>query len=63
MLSEARITQFQILYKKHFGIEINREEALEKGMALSRLVQLTYKPITQEEYEWAQKHQKERKKG
>jgi len=51
MLSDERITKFQMLYKKHFGKEISKEEALEKGISLIRLVDLTYKPMTKAEYE------------
>lgn len=51
MLSEKEIRCFQIIYKQKFGKEIGREEALEKGLALIRLIELTYKAITKEEYE------------
>lgn len=55
MLSDAQITKFQVLWKEHFGKEISREEALEKGIKLMRLVQIVYKPITQEELEAVQR--------
>ena len=44
-----------MLYKEHFGKEISRKEALEKGIKLMRLVQIVYKPITQEEYDAVQR--------
>ena len=59
MLSDEQITKFQTLYKKRFGKEISREEAYEKGVKLTRLVQLIYKPMTVEEYEMLQKRRKE----
>ncbi len=58
MLSDEQITSFQALYKSHFGKEISREEAYEEGVALVRLVELTYKPMTKEEYRQLQKHQR-----
>ena len=51
MLSDEQIKKFQELWLKRFGKEISREEAYEKGVKLMRLVELTYKPMTQEEYE------------
>ena len=59
MLSDAQIIKFQMLYKEQFGKEISREEALEKGIKLMRLVQIVYKPITQEEYDAVQKDRRE----
>ena len=59
MLHEAKIIKFQELYKKHFGMDISRKEALEKGTVLLRLVQLTYKPITKTEYQRLQEHYRE----
>ena len=59
MLSDEQIIKFQALYKKHFGKEISREEAYEKGAKLIRLVELTYKPMTQEEYQRLQERRKE----
>ncbi len=50
MLSDERIKKFQVLYKKHFGKDISNEEALEKGISLIRLVELTWKPMTKEEH-------------
>lgn len=55
MLSDEQIIKFQALYKNRFGREINREEAYEKGAKLIRLMQLIYRPITEEEYNQLQK--------
>jgi hypothetical protein len=59
MLSDEQIKKFQELWLKRFGKEISREEAYEKGAKLMRLVELTYKPMTQGEYELLQKRRKE----
>lgn len=50
MLSEEQIKQFQALYQKNFRKEISREEAFEQGTKLLRLVELIYRPMTEEEY-------------
>jgi urease accessory protein UreF len=59
MLSDERITKYQELYKKRFGKEISREHALEQGTKLVRLMQLIYKPMTEDEYQLLQKRRKE----
>lgn len=47
VLSDKNISDFQELYRKHFGKEIGKQEAYEKGIKLVRLMALVYKPITQ----------------
>jgi len=59
MLSDEQIRKFQMLYKKHFGKEISQEEAYEKGANLIRLVELIYKPMTEDEYKQLQKRRKD----
>jgi hypothetical protein len=59
MLSDEQIKKFQELWLKRFGKKISREEAYEKGAKLMRLVELTYKPMTQDEYELLQKRRGE----
>ena len=54
MLSNEMITQYQELVKKRFNREISREEALENGTKLLRLVELIYKPMTEAEYQQLQ---------
>ena len=49
VLSDTDIAKFQELYKKHFGINISREEALDQGMKLLRLVSIVYKPLVEKE--------------
>ena len=59
MLSDEQIKQFQILYKNRFGKEISREGTYEKGVKLLRLVDLIYKPMTEDEYKQLQKRRKD----
>jgi hypothetical protein len=58
-LLDADITKFQELYKSEFGKEISREEAYEKGMKLLRLMSIVYKPMTENDFEFIQKHRQE----
>ena len=56
VLSDEDILKFQALYKSELGMEINREDAYEKGIKLLRLMSIAYKPMTEKEYEFIQKH-------
>lgn len=53
-LSDEDIASFQALYKKRFGKDIDKREALEQGTKLIRLLQLIYKPMTQAEFDLVQ---------
>lgn len=44
-LADTDIAEFQMLYKKHFGIEISKAEALEKGLRLIRLTEIVSKAV------------------
>lgn len=59
MLSDEQIAKFQTLYLNHFGKEISREEAYEKGAKLIRLIELIYKPMTEEEYQQLEERRQE----
>jgi len=59
MISKEHLERFKVLYKNRFGVEISDQEALEKGTSLIRLMELIYKPMTQEEYDLVQKRRKE----
>jgi hypothetical protein len=39
-LTDENISGFQMLYKKHFGVELTKAQALEKGLRLIRLVEI-----------------------
>jgi len=43
MLSEKDINKFQEIYKKEFGKEISKEEALEQGTRLITLMKIILK--------------------
>lgn len=58
-LSDKKIEEFQQLYLKHFGQKISREEANERGNNLIRLIELVYKPMTEDMYQELQKYQRE----
>lgn len=59
MLQNKDIRSFMELYKQHFGKEISREEAFEKATSLFRMVELVYKPMTEQEYKNLQKRRQE----
>lgn len=42
-LADEHIKEFQVLYKKHYGVEISTAEALEKGIRLIRLMEIVLK--------------------
>lgn len=58
MLTDKQITKFQEIYKNHFGEEISREDALEGGIKLVRLMKIVYTPITEKEYQDLQKRRR-----
>ena len=58
-LDNEQIAKFQTLYKSRFGKEISREEAYEKGIKLMRLVEITYKPMTEAEYQQLQERRRQ----
>lgn len=46
MLTDEQITKYQALYRSRFGCDISRDEALEKGVKLVRLLKIIYQPMT-----------------
>lgn len=59
MLSEEQVRKYQIIYKKCFGKEIDQAEAYAQGIALVRLVELIYKPMSETEYKQLQERRKQ----
>jgi len=59
MLTDAQIQKYQTLYKARYGREISREQAYEQGVKLIRLVELTYKPMTEAEYQQVQERRQQ----
>jgi hypothetical protein len=41
--SDAELEEFRMLWKKHYGTEISKEAALEKGLRLVRLMEVAAK--------------------
>ena len=48
-LTDDNLLEFQTLYKKHFGTEITKEQALEKGLRLIRLVEAVSRVVADEQ--------------
>lgn len=42
-LEDEHIAEFQMLYRKHFGKDIGKDEALEKGLRLVHLMETVLK--------------------
>lgn len=49
VLADEHIAQFQALWKKHYGTEITKEQALEKGLRLIRLLEAISRVIAYEQ--------------
>lgn len=45
MLSDKAIIEFQLIYKKEYGITLSKEEAMKKALKLLTLIKAIYKPI------------------
>jgi hypothetical protein len=59
MISKERLEEFKKIYKKKFGKDISDQDALEQATKLMRLMEIIYKPMTQEQYDQLQKRRKE----
>jgi hypothetical protein len=49
-LTEADIKKYQELVKEHTGQELDYDTAAQFAQSLIRLVQMTYKPMTKEQF-------------
>ena len=58
MLSPDHIKKFQAIYSARFGREISTAEAEDKGGRLMRIIELTYKPMTEDEYKQLQERRR-----
>lgn len=54
-LADEHIMEFQMLYRKHFGKDISKNEALGKGLRLVRLIEVVSRALAKEQ---AEKHYK-----
>jgi hypothetical protein len=61
MISEKALKEFKAIYKEKFDIDLSDRDALESATKLLRLVDIIYKPMTNEEYERVQKRREETK--
>ena len=48
-LTDEHIVEFQMLYRKHFGKEISKEDALAKGIRLIRLVEIVSRAVASDQ--------------
>jgi hypothetical protein len=48
-IADEHIAAFQKLYQEHFGIELTKAQALEKGLRLIRLVEIVSRAISNEQ--------------
>jgi hypothetical protein len=44
VIADEHIVEFQALYKQHFGVDLTKAQALEKGLRLIRLIEAVYRP-------------------
>ncbi len=42
-ISDEQIIKFQVLFRKHFGVDINKSDALKRGKEIVRLVEIVLK--------------------
>lgn len=59
MISKEMLEKFKTIYQKRFGEDLSDQDALEKATKFLRLVELIYKPMTQEKYDILQKRREE----
>ena len=48
-LTDEHIAEFQALWRKNFGTELTKEQALEKGLRLIRLVEVVSRAVADEQ--------------
>ena len=63
MISKKQLEKFKDIYKRNFDKNISDQEALKQATKLLRLVEIIYKPMTQEEYDKIQGHRKKDKES
>jgi len=61
MLTENQTTQFQEIYRKHFGKNVSKEEAQDKGIKLVNLMRVVYSPLSKEKFEELKRIEKNKK--
>lgn len=58
-LTDEDIEEFQDIYERKFGTRIEKAEAQAKATSLIRLMQIVYRPLTDEEERIAQTARKQ----
>lgn len=61
-LNNEQIEKYQVLYYERFGVKLSRAEVCEKAESLVRVVEMTYKPMTEKEFKMVEKRRKELEK-
>jgi hypothetical protein len=51
IFTEAQLTKFKALYKKHFDEELSQEDAYDKAQKLVLMMSIVYKPMTVTRYQ------------
>ncbi len=49
VIADEHIAEFQKLYKEHFGVELTKAQALEKGLRLIRLMEVVSRATAYEQ--------------
>lgn len=49
VIADEHIAAFQKLYQEHFGVELTKTQALEKGLRLIRLVETISRGVVDEQ--------------
>lgn len=52
VIADEHIAEFQKLYKEHFGIELTKAQALEKGLRLIRLIEVVSRAVAYEQNQY-----------
>lgn len=55
-LTDEHIAEFQMLWRKNFAHDITKEQALEKGLRLIRLVEVVSHAVAKEKSDSMQNH-------
>ena len=48
LVADEHIAEFQRLYKEHFGVELTKAQALEKGLRLIRLIEVVSRALARD---------------
>ena len=60
-VSPKALKEYKEIYRKQFGKDISDADALEQATKLLRLMEVVYKPMTQEDFDILEKRRKSTK--